>query len=94
MALVALAISAVYGMSLYFANELLVVTVIVFLDLLGLEVLLHAAADGRRFLWAAAGVVFGLSVIARPTILPFVVVIGVWIVNLSWSNITDTQART
>ncbi len=32
---VALAISAVYGMSIYFTNELLVVTIIVFLDLLG-----------------------------------------------------------
>ncbi|GAG26258.1 unnamed protein product, partial [marine sediment metagenome] len=85
-ALVALAISAVYGMSLYFANELLVVTVIVFLDLLGLDFLIRASADGRKFLWAAAGVVFGLSVIARPTILPFVVVVAVWIVVSGWRS--------
>ena len=85
-ALVALAISAVHGMSLYFANELLVVTVIVFLDLLGLELLIRASADGRKFLWAAAGVVFGLSAIARPTILPFVAVVGVWIVVTGWRS--------
>jgi 4-amino-4-deoxy-L-arabinose transferase-like glycosyltransferase len=85
-ALVALAISAVYGMSLYFANELLVVTVIVFLDLLGLDLLLRAAAADRKFLWAAAGVVFGLSAIARPTILPFVAVVGVWIVVTGWRS--------
>jgi len=83
-ALVALAMSAVYGMSVYFANELLVVTVIVFLDLLGLALLIHASYAGRRLLWAAAGVVFGLSAIARPTILPFVVVAGAWIVVTGW----------
>jgi 4-amino-4-deoxy-L-arabinose transferase-like glycosyltransferase len=83
-ALVALAISAVYGMSLYFANELLVVTVIVFLDLLGLDLLLRAAADHRKFMWTAAGLVFGLSAIARPTILPFVAVAGIWIVVSGW----------
>ena len=85
-ALVALAISAVYGMSLYFANELLVVTVIVFLDLLGLDLLVHSASGGRKFLWLAAGVVFGLSAIARPTILPFVASVGVWIVVTRWRS--------
>jgi len=90
-ALVAFAISAVYGMSLYFANELLVVTVIVFLDLLGLDLLLRAAADNRKFLWTAAGVVFGLSAVARPTILPFVAVVGAWIVVTGWRS---ERART
>ncbi len=85
-ALVALAISAVYGMSLYFANELLVVTLIVFLDLLGLDLLISAASDGRKFLRPAAGVVFGLSAIARPTILPFVAAAGVWIVVTRWRS--------
>jgi len=85
-ALVALAISSVYGMSLYFANELLIVTLIVFLDLLGLDLFIRAGADGRKFLWAAAGVVFGLSAIARPTILPFVAIIAVWIVITGWRS--------
>jgi 4-amino-4-deoxy-L-arabinose transferase-like glycosyltransferase len=85
-ALVALAISSVYGMSLYFSNELLIVTVVVFLDLLGLDLLIHAASDGRKFLWAGAGVVFGLSAIARPTILPFVAIVAVWIVITGWRS--------
>jgi len=85
-ALVALAISAVYGMSIYFANELLIVTVIVFLDLLGLDLLLRAADAGRKILWAAGGFVLGLSAIARPTILPFVVVAGAWIVVTGWRS--------
>jgi 4-amino-4-deoxy-L-arabinose transferase-like glycosyltransferase len=92
--LVALAISAVYGMSLYFANELLVVTVIVFLDLLGLELLIRAAADGRKVSWAAAGVVFGLSAVARPTILPFLTIVGGWIVVTGWrTGRTQTALR-
>jgi len=85
-ALVALAISAFYGMSLYFANEVLVVTVIVFLDLLGLDLLIRAAGAGRKTLWTAAGFVFGLSAIARPTILPFVLVAGAWIVVTRWRS--------
>lgn len=77
---VALAASAVYGMFLYFANELLAVTLVVFLDLLGLALLLRAMAVPRRVMWWWAGVVFGLSAIARPTILPFVLAATVWIV--------------
>jgi len=83
---VALGASAVYGTYLYFANELLVVTMIVFLDLLGLDLLLRAMAHGRRYLWGAAGVAFGFSAIARPTILPFVAVVGVWIVVAGWRS--------
>jgi 4-amino-4-deoxy-L-arabinose transferase-like glycosyltransferase len=83
---VALGISAIYGMYIYFSNELLVVTLIVFLDLLGLDLLLRAAGDDRRYLWGAAGVVFGFSAIARPTILPFVVAAGVWIVVIGWRS--------
>jgi 4-amino-4-deoxy-L-arabinose transferase-like glycosyltransferase len=79
-ATVALAIAAIYGMYLYFANELLVVALIVFLDLLGLDLLLRAYGDGRRLLWGAAGAVFGLSAIARPTILPFVAAICFWVI--------------
>jgi 4-amino-4-deoxy-L-arabinose transferase-like glycosyltransferase len=83
---VALAMSAIYGMSIYFTNELLVVTLIVFLDLLGLDLLLSAQAGGPRLKWAASGLAFGLSAIARPTILPFVAVAGVWIVAGGWRS--------
>jgi 4-amino-4-deoxy-L-arabinose transferase-like glycosyltransferase len=83
---VALAISSVYGMYIYFSNELLVVTLIVFLDLLGLELLLRAFAVHRQALWGAAGVVFGLSAIARPTILPFVAAVLFLIVITGWKS--------
>jgi 4-amino-4-deoxy-L-arabinose transferase-like glycosyltransferase len=79
-ATVALAIGATYGMYLYFANELLVVTMIVFLDLLGIDLLQRATEGGRKVLWGAAGAVFGLSAIARPTVLPFVAAVCLWII--------------
>lgn len=83
---VALAISAVYGMYLYFANELLVVTLIVFLDLLGIHLLLRASSGDRRILWGVAGVVFGLSAIARPTILPFAAAVCLWAAIIGWRS--------
>jgi 4-amino-4-deoxy-L-arabinose transferase-like glycosyltransferase len=83
---VALGIGAVYGMYIYFASELLVVTMIVFLDLLGLELLLRACTRRRLALWGAAGVVFGLSAIARPTILPFVAAACVWTAGTGWRS--------
>jgi 4-amino-4-deoxy-L-arabinose transferase-like glycosyltransferase len=81
---VALAMIAIYGMSIYFTNELLVVTLIVFLDLLGLDFLLAASENGRQVMWAAAGVAFGLSAIARPTVIPFVAVAAVWVFVVGW----------
>ncbi len=83
---VALAISAVYGMYLYFSNELLAVTTVVFLDLLGLDLLMRAREGDRRARWAAAGIVFGFSTIARPTILPFVAAVCCWAVIAGWRS--------
>jgi 4-amino-4-deoxy-L-arabinose transferase-like glycosyltransferase len=83
---IALGIAAVYGTYIFFANELLAVTVVVFLDLLGLDLLLRAAANDRRISWAAAGVVFGFSAIARPTILPFVAVVCMWALASGWRS--------
>jgi 4-amino-4-deoxy-L-arabinose transferase-like glycosyltransferase len=91
---VALGLSAIYGLYVYFANELLVVTLIVFLDLLGLHLLLRAIADDRKLLWGAAGVTLGFSAIARPTVLPFVVVVWVWTVASGWRSGKTRQAVT
>jgi 4-amino-4-deoxy-L-arabinose transferase-like glycosyltransferase len=83
-ALVSLGLAAVYGTSIFFANELLAVTLVVFLDLVGLDLLLRAADSKRKWPWPAAGLAFGLSAIARPTILPFVAVVVLWVLVLAW----------
>jgi len=64
----------------YFDNELLIVPVIVFLDLLSLLVLEAAFRKPAWKRFAAAGALLGLSAIARPNILIVVPALIAWIV--------------
>ena len=67
----------------FFDNELLIVPLIVFLDI-AFVLLLVIAAEKRRWpLWAAAGLLMGLSAIARPNILLFAPPLCVWILLLA-----------
>jgi len=80
-ALVAGLILAVYWPLIYFAGELLVETLAIFLYLCGLTVLVQKRSDlrsGRA--WILAGLFIGLGAICRPSILIFVPVpiIGLW----------------
>jgi tetratricopeptide (TPR) repeat protein len=74
------AVAAAYWLYLYFAGELLITTLIIFLDLVLIYLLL--AADGKRSAgrFFAAGLILGLSAIARPNILLFGVFALAWIV--------------
>jgi len=74
----------------YFDNELLIVPLIVFLDI-ALVLLLVIAAERRRWhLFAAAGLLLGLSAIARPNILLFAPPLCLWILitarRTGWKN--------
>jgi len=65
-----------------FDGELLIVPLIVFLDV-ALALLLVVAAQKRRpRWWAAAGLVLGVSAIARPNVLLFAPAALVWILQL------------
>lgn len=77
--LIALIISSFYGMFLYFENELLIVSLVVFLDLLSLLFLLIATKSPRLYNWFLSGLFLGLSAIARPNVLPFVAFLPLWI---------------
>ncbi len=81
---VALAASAVYDMFLFFANELLVVTLFMFVSMLALDVLIRASTRGRLSWWWAAGLSIGLAAITRGTILPLAAVVPLWIVASRW----------
>ncbi len=76
--LLATFMAAIYGMSMYFENELLIVPLIMFLDLLVLLSLRKAAIARRAGPWLTTGLLCGLSAIARPNILLFVVFVPVW----------------
>jgi Flp pilus assembly protein TadD len=73
-------LAAGYWLYLYFAGELLITTLIIFLDLVLVYLLL--AADERRTAWRVfgAGLILGLSAIARPNILLFGIFALAWIV--------------
>lgn len=77
-AVVAGALAAAYPFLIYFDNELLITSLIVLLDGLLLLLLLRADDHPSWTRWFAAGVVLGLSAIARPNILVFVPAVFLW----------------
>jgi tetratricopeptide (TPR) repeat protein len=66
---------AAYWPLLYFEGELLIVSLILFLNTGFLWVLARAMKSGRQRLFFAAGLILGLSAIARPSVLIFIVVL-------------------
>jgi tetratricopeptide (TPR) repeat protein len=72
-------VAASYWMLIYFDGELLIPTLIVFLDLLLIWLLLRAAGAPGKLAFGLAGVALGLSAIARPNILLFAPAIVVWL---------------
>ena len=66
----------------YFDGELLIVPLLVFLDTLLLLLLARARELGTRRAWAAAGVVLGVSALARPNVLLFAPAVCAWILWL------------
>ena len=77
--LVAGVLAAVYPFFIYFDNELLITSLIVLLDALLLLLVLRADEHPSWMRWLGAGVVMGLSAIARPNVLVFAPLIFVWI---------------
>jgi Tfp pilus assembly protein PilF/4-amino-4-deoxy-L-arabinose transferase-like glycosyltransferase len=73
--------AAFYGPFIYWAGELLIVTLIIFLDLVMLLILLNALEKPKKLYWLLGGVVLSLSGIARPNVLiiiPWVIILIFW----------------
>lgn len=68
-ALTAGAVAALYWPLIYFEGDLLIVTLIVFLDLAALLSLAIAMRSNRAVMFTVSGLVLGMSAIARPSIL-------------------------
>ncbi|MBU0638663.1 MAG: glycosyltransferase family 39 protein [Planctomycetes bacterium] len=77
--LLAAVAAATYWVFCYFEAELLIVPLIVFLDLLLLCLVMWAGHRTGLPRWLLAGVVLGLSAIARPNVLIFAPVVLVWL---------------
>lgn len=69
--LVAGLVAALYWPLVYFEGELLIVTTIIFLNALTFLMFAMAARRHNAWLYVAAGVVLGLSAVARPSVLIF-----------------------
>ena len=78
-ALIAAVAAAVYPFFIYFDNEFLIVSLIVLLDVLLVLAILRADEVPSWGRWLGAGVVMGLSAIARPNVLMFAPFVLLWI---------------
>ncbi len=77
---------AFYGLSIYFAGELLITTLIVFLDLVILWLLVRYHSNGKYWQWGLIGLMIGLSAIARPNILIVLPVVLVVLWTANWQQ--------
>ncbi len=73
-------IASFYGILIYFEGELLIPFLIVSLNLLAILLLLRAQEKPSCKRWFISGLILGLSAIARPNVLLFVLLIPIWIV--------------
>ncbi len=71
-------IAAFYAMLIFYDGQLLITSLIVFLDLAVIGLLILAAEQPRVLNWFFCGIVLGLSAIARPNILVFVPFVLIW----------------
>ena len=78
------AIAVLYPVFIYFSNELLIVSLIVLLDVLLLILVLRADESPTRGRWFAAGLMTGVSAIARPSVLIFLPALFAWMWWRSW----------
>jgi len=78
------AVAVLYPIFIYFSNELLIVSLIVLLDVLLLILVLRADESPSRGRWFAAGLMMGVSAIARPSVVVFLPALFAWMWWRSW----------
>lgn len=72
----ALVFWTLYAPVIYFATEIINVPLILFFNLLGMWLFLRAMERGGYTSWGLTGLVFGLSFLTRPDVLPYAVLLG------------------
>ncbi|HKK20316.1 MAG TPA: tetratricopeptide repeat protein [candidate division Zixibacteria bacterium] len=72
-------IMSVYGTLIFFEGLLLIPTLIIFLNLCAVLLIVIAIEKNWPLIYFGAGILLGLSAIARPTVLSFVAVLGIWL---------------
>lgn len=77
--IIAALIACFYGIFIYFDGELLITSLIVFLNLLLFFALIKNSGKRKPFFWILPGIVVGFSAIARPTIFVFLIGMFIWL---------------
>jgi tetratricopeptide (TPR) repeat protein len=77
--IIAATIVTFYGPLIYFDAEYLMPVLIIFFNCTALLLSFEAFKKNKTVLWFASGILFGLSVITRPDILFFVVILGLFL---------------
>ncbi len=82
-------IAAFYPLFIFFDNELLIPSVLIFLVLLGLYSILRQRYDKiNKWAWLVTGVVWGLAAITRPNVILFLIVLPFWLRSKLKRNFT------
>lgn len=87
----ALAIWVLYAPVIYFATEIINVPLILFFNVLGLWLFTRALKTGGYAAWGLTGLVFGLSFLTRPDVLPFAAFLGIGAAILSFKKGRDLR---
>lgn len=75
-------IAVFYPLFIYFDNEFLIPTLLIFLILSGFYLILKQSQDGGTKLgWLVTGMVWGLAAITRPNVLLFLVFVPFWLLK-------------
>lgn len=84
---------AIYGPAIFYNGMLLMPTLLTFINLIFLIVLLKALEDNKGWLWAVAGLILGLSALARATILMFFPFLMIFLVGKAWREYRQKEER-
>jgi pentatricopeptide repeat protein len=85
--------AALYGIFIYFEGELLIPTVILFLNLLLVLAVLATVRRPRWWRWLGCGALLGLSAMARPNVLIFLAAVIPWMIvrlrrqDMAWNRV-------
>jgi 4-amino-4-deoxy-L-arabinose transferase-like glycosyltransferase/Flp pilus assembly protein TadD len=79
--------AASYWMLIFFTGELLIAPLIVFFDVLLICLLLRSAKKPGALIYGLAGLVMGISAVARPNILLFAPAVVLWMVIRHWGQL-------
>lgn len=75
-------IAGIYPLFIYFDNELLIPTLLIFLILLGFYLILKQSSNRVSKLgWFFTGIIWGLAAITRPNVLFFLIILPFWLLK-------------